>query len=183
MEITYENFLAFVKDKFKSDKAKAALIKNKAIQVIEEFKSNNPVYYEKLYERLQKIIQEEEERRRKNALYFTASVECEEIYNEAIHEEEERKKVFGDYQAAPFEFSLYSELYEISKKRDESIKLTKDVFAKIFPETKIVDWKNKQSSERKLKEIIYDELNKNGFSEDDIIPMTDKIITLAKNRI
>jgi type I restriction enzyme, R subunit len=183
MEITYENFLAFVKGKFKNDKAKAALIKNKAIQVIEEFKSNNPVYYEKLYERLQKIIQEEEERRRKNALYFTASVEYEEIYNEAIHEEEERKKVFGDYPAVPFEFSLYSELYEISKKRDESIKMTKDVFAKIFPETNIVDWKNKQSSERKLKEIIYDELSKNGFSEDDIMPMTDKIITLAKNRI
>ncbi len=183
MEITYENFLAFVKGKFKSDKAKAALIKNKAIQVIEEFKSNNPIYYEKLRERLEKLIHEEEERRRKNALYFTASARYEEIYDEAIHEEEERKKVFGDYQAAPFEFSLYSELYEISKKRDESIKLTKDVFAKIFPETKIVDWKNKASSERKLKEMIYDELSKNGFSEDDIMPMTDKIITLAKNRI
>lgn len=183
MEITYENFLAYVKGKFKSPRAKSALVKNKAIQVIEEFKSNNPVYYEKLYERLQKIIQEEEQRRRKDSAYFTAPEKYEEIYNEAIHEEEERKKVFGDYQATPFEFSLYSQLYEENKNREESIKLTKEIFYQILPETKIVDWKNKDTSERKLTEIIYDNLNKNGISEDKIMDMTEKIIMLAKNRI
>lgn len=183
MEITYENFLAFVKGKFKSDRAKAALIKNKAIQVIEEFKSNNPVYYEKLRERLEKIIQEEELRRRRDATYVTPSARYEEIYNEAIHEEEERKKVFGDYQATPFEFSLYSELFEITKNREKSIKLTKEMFAKILPETKIVGWKMKTGSEKKLKEIMYDELSKNGFSDDKILELTDKIITVAKNRL
>ena len=183
MEITYENFLAYVKGKFKSPRAKTALIKNKTIQVIEEFKSNNPVYYEKLYERLQKIIQEEEQRRRKDSTYFTAPEKYEEIYNEAIHEEEERKKVFGDYQATPFEFSLYSQLYEENKDREESIKLTKEIFYKILPETKIVDWKNKTTSERKLKEIIYDNLSNKGISEDKIMDATEKIITLAKNRL
>jgi len=183
MEITYENFLAYVKGKFKSPSAKTALIKNKTIQVIEEFKSNNPVYYEKLRERLEKIIQEEEQRRRKDSTYFTAPEKYEEIYNEAIHEEEERKKVFGDYQATPFEFSLYSQLYEENKNRKESIKLTKEIFYQILPETKIVDWKNKTTSERKLKEIIYDNLNKNGIAEDKIMDTTEKIITLAKNRL
>lgn len=183
MEITYENFLAYVKGKFKSPRAKTALIKNKTIQVIEEFKSNNPVYYEKLYERLQKIIQEEEQRRRKDSTYFTDPSKYEEIYNEAIHEEEERKKVFGDYQATPFEFSLYSQLYEENKDREESIKLTKEIFYKVLPETKIVDWKNKTTSERKLKEIIYDNLSNKGISEDEIMDATEKIITLAKNRL
>lgn len=183
MEITYENFLAYVKGKFKSPRAKTALIKNKTIQVIEEYKSNNPVYYEKLRERLEKIIQEEEQRRRKDSTYFTAPEKYEEIYNEAIHEEEERKKVFGDYQATPFEFSLYSQLYEESKNREESIKLTKEIFYQILPETKIVDWKDKTTSERKLKEIIYDNLSKKGLSEDKIMDNTDKIIALAKNRL
>jgi len=71
MEITYENFLVFVKKNVKSPRAQTALIKNKAIQVIEELKWNNPVYYEKLSERLQKIIEEEKKRRRENAQYFT----------------------------------------------------------------------------------------------------------------
>ena len=183
MEITYENFVALVNGKFKSDRAKAALIKNKAIQVIEELKSNNPVYYEKLRERLEKIIQEEEIRRRQNAAYITPSARYEEIYNEAIHEEEERKKIFGNYKAAPFEFSLYSELFEVTKDREKSITLTRDMFSKILPETRIVGWKIKTGSEKKMKEIIYDELGKNGFQEDKILEMTDKIITVAKNRL
>ena len=183
MEITYENFVALVNGRFKSDRAKAALIKNKAIQVIEELKSNNPVYYEKLRERLEKIIQEEEIRRRQNAAYITPSARYEEIYNEAIHEEEERKKIFGDYQAAPFEFSLYSELFEVTKDREKSITLTRDMFAKILPETGIVGWKIKTGSEKRMKEIIYDELDKNGFPEDKILEMTDRIITVAKNRL
>ena len=183
MEITHENFIAFVNGRFKSDRAKAALIKNKAIQVIEELKSNNPVYYEKLRERLEKIIQEEEIRRRQNAAYVTPSARYEEIYNEAIHEEEERKKIFGDYQATPFEFSLYSELFEVTKDREKSVTLTRDMFSKILPETRIVGWKIKTGSEKKMKEIIYDELGRNGFPEDKILEMTDKIITVAKNRL
>ncbi|MEX2313007.1 MAG: type I restriction enzyme endonuclease domain-containing protein, partial [Nitrosopumilaceae archaeon] len=62
-DISYENFIAFVKKKVKSQRAQAALVKNKAMQVIQEFASNNPVYYEKIRERLEKIIKEEEERR------------------------------------------------------------------------------------------------------------------------
>jgi type I restriction enzyme R subunit len=82
MEITYENFLAFVKKKVKTDRARAALIKNKAIQVISEFAANNPAYYEKLRERLEKLIEEENERRKKNAAYFTNPKLYEQIYNE-----------------------------------------------------------------------------------------------------
>ena len=68
MEITHENFLAFVKKNFpQSKRAQAAIIKNKAIKVIEELMPNNPAYYERLYERLQRIIQDEEKRRLKNA--------------------------------------------------------------------------------------------------------------------
>ena len=60
--------------------------------MIEELKPNNPAYYERLYERLRRIIQDEEERRLKNADYFTDPEKFEEIYNEALAEEEEREK-------------------------------------------------------------------------------------------
>lgn len=183
MEITYENFLAFVKKKVKSDRARTALIKNKAIMVIEEFKSNNPAYYERLRERLEKIIQEEYERRKKNADYFTNPELYEEIYNQAISEEEERKKVFGDYEATPLEFSIYGELNQIKKDRNVAIDLTKELFSKLKPETEIVGWKNKTSTEKNMKAILYDTLSDAEFQEDKIEELTDKIITLAKNRL
>lgn len=179
MEITYENFLAFV-DKFKSNRARTALVKNKAIQVIQELKGNNPAYYEKLWERLQRIIDEEKSRRKEDADYFG---KYKEIYESAIHEEKERKKVFGDYEAHPFEFALYSELQEILNNRDKSINATKAIFPKIFQETQIVGWKHKTSTEKKIMEILYDELGDIGFPEDKIDEFAKKIIEIAKHRI
>jgi type I restriction enzyme R subunit len=46
----------------------------------------NPVYYEKLRERLEKIIEEEERRRIKDASYFN---KLKGIYNEALNPEKE----------------------------------------------------------------------------------------------
>jgi len=182
MEITYENFLAFVKKKVKSERAQTALIKNKAIQVIEELKGNNPAYYEKLWERLQKLIEEEEKRRRENAQYFTHPEVYEEIYDKALAEEKERQKVFGDYNATQFEFSLYGELNK-EKNRQESIELTKNIYAKIKPETEIVSWKRRTDSEKNIKIVIYDVLSDAGFTDEQFSELSEKIITLAKNRL
>ena len=182
VDVTYENFLAYV-NKFKTPKAKAALIKNKTIQVIKEFSSNNPAYYEKLWERLQKIIQEEEERRKKDANYFTSPNLYEEVYQAALNEDQERKKVFGDYQATPFEFAVYGELQQIKDNPTESIKVTKSLFSKLFLETKIVGWKTKTSTEKNMKSIIYDTLSENETPENKIGEISEKIITLAKNRL
>lgn len=89
MIIAYENFIGLVKKKVKSDRARNALIKNKAIMVIDEFKPNNPTYYERLCKKLEKIIQNEYERRKKNANYVTNPAVYEEIYKQVIHEEQE----------------------------------------------------------------------------------------------
>ena len=48
-EITYDNFLGYAA-KFKNERARTALIKNKARQIIQEFAPTNPAYYEKLRE-------------------------------------------------------------------------------------------------------------------------------------
>ena len=89
-EITYDNFLSYVSSKFKSDRARTALVKNKARQVIRDLSLNNPVYYEKLRERLEKIIGEEKERRKKDADYFN---DYKKILQEALDEDKERKKI------------------------------------------------------------------------------------------
>jgi hypothetical protein len=86
-EITYENFLGFVA-KFKIERARTALVKNKARQIIREHGPYNPAYYEKLRERLEKIIQEEEKRRKDDASYFN---NYKKIYEEALNEGKNEK--------------------------------------------------------------------------------------------
>lgn len=182
MEITRENFLVFVKKVApQSRRAQAALIKNKAIQVIKELVPNNQIYYEKLYEKLQKIIRDEAERRQNNANYFTGPEVFEEIYKEVLAEEEEQKKVFGDYEATQFEFSLYSRLNQ-TKDRKKSIYLTKEIFAKIKPLASIVDYKKNSSVEKRIKQIVYETL-KSDMEYEQILDIMEETIMLTRNRL
>ena len=181
-EITHENFLAIVKKNMStSRRAQAALIRNKARQVIEEMMPNNPAYYEKLYEKLQKIIQDEEERRKTNANYFTGPEKFEVIYNEALAEEKERKKVFGDYKATQFEFSLYSRLSQTLNRKD-SINLTKEIFVRLKPQTRIVDYKTNPSVEKEIKKIVYEALG--SYMEDkQRLIIIEETVMLVRNRL
>jgi type I restriction enzyme R subunit len=65
----------------KQRRARTALIKNKARQIISELAPTNPAYYEKLRERLERIIQQDEKRRRDDASYFN---DIANVYNEAL---------------------------------------------------------------------------------------------------
>lgn len=47
-----------------------------------------------------------------------------------------------------------------------------------MPETEIVEWYNKPSVKRKTEEITYDILDSSGIPEDDITPLSDKILLL-----
>ena len=48
-EVTYSNFLGYAA-RINNERARTALIKNKARQIIKEFAPTNPAYYEKLRE-------------------------------------------------------------------------------------------------------------------------------------
>jgi type I restriction enzyme, R subunit len=102
-EVTYDNFLGYAA-KFKSERARTALIKNKARQIIQELAPTNPAYYEKLRERLEKIIEQEEKRRKDDASYFNILAQ---IYKEELDTEKQRKKLGF---STPFEFAVYEEL-------------------------------------------------------------------------
>ena len=179
-EITYENFLGYAA-KFKSERARTALVKNKARQIIKELAPTNPVYYEKLRERLEKITEEEERRRIKDASYFN---KLKVIYNEALSTEKERKRLGFSTQ---FEFAVYELLLESLKKDEKASRdITNAVVGKIKQEARIVGWKAKRSSEKKMSAAIYDILlennnDNNNFPEDKANELTTKIIDLAKN--
>jgi type I restriction enzyme, R subunit len=173
-EVTYDNFLGYAA-KFKSDRARTALVKNKARQIIQELAPTNPVYYEKLRERLEKIIEEEEHRRVKDASYFN---KIKEVYDEASNSEKERKKLGFSTE---FEFALYALLLKSLNKDEKAFRdVTNAIFAKVKEEVGIVGWKTKRSSEKKLSIAIYDILAENNYPEDKANELTAKIIELAK---
>ena len=172
-EVTYDNFLSYA-SKFKTEKARTALIKNKARQIIREQAPTNPVYYEKLRERLERIIDEEEKRRKENANYFNQYAQ---VYKEALDTEEQRKKLGFPTE---FEFAIFEELDSIKKDKELSKTVTKKIFKKVSEEAKLIGWKTKRSSEKKMRIDIYDILSENKYPDKSIKVITQRIIDLAK---
>ena len=160
--------------KFKNERARTALIKNKARQIIREHAPYNPAYFEKLRERLEKIIQEEEKRRKGDASYFN---NYKKIYEEALNEERKRKELGF---STPFEFAIYEELKSLKNNDSISKNISRAIFDKIKEETGIVGWKTKKSSEKRMSIIIYDILNEHKFRDDKVNELTQQFMELAK---
>lgn len=179
-DITHENFIEIMRKNINSDRAKAALIKARAIMVIGELSQYNPDFYESLRERLQKLIDDEEEKRKMSAGHFISSKQYEEIYKLALSEEKERKIVFKDYVASQFEFAVYAKL---CKKRSKAvaIDLAKMIYKRIIPETEIVEWRIKIGVEKRILAILYDVLDEADFDDPDIDRISNEILILARN--
>ena len=90
------------------------------------------------------LIDLEEKRRKDDASYFDKIVE---VYKEALNTEEQRKKLGF---STPFEFAVYEELQSIRDDKNVSKVTTNSIFRKIQEETKIVGWKTKTSSKKKM---------------------------------
>jgi len=177
-EITDQTFLSDV-EKFKSEKAKTALIKNKARLIISEKAHLNPVYYERMKDRLEKMIEEENEGRKEDAYYFN---HFKEILEELNEQENEWKKLG---LTNSFEHSIFEGLLKITKNKDLTIEVTKKISKGIREETQLVGWKNKTSSEKQLGITIYDILTQtqNKKLEDNVDELTRNIIDQAKNHL
>lgn len=177
-EVTYDNFFGYAA-KFKTDRARTALIKNKARQIISELAPTNPKYYEKLRERLERIIEQEEKRRKDDATYFNQIAE---VYNDAVNQDKERKKLGFSTQ---FEFAVFEELQSQNNKEDGGV-ISKDITSAIYDSIKeinIVGWKTKKGSDKRISVTIYDTLTKNNFPEDRINDLIPKIVELAKRSL
>ena len=103
------------------------------------------------------------------------------LFTMALAEEKERKKVFGDYKATQFEFSLYSRLSQTLNRKD-SINLTKEIFVRLKPQTRIVDYKTNPSVEKEIKKIVYEALG--SYMEDkQRLIIIEETVMLVRNRL
>ena len=50
-------------------------------------------------------------------------------------------------------------------------------------ETEIVGWRTKNSVEKNMKTILYDTLSSEGFEDEKLSEISEKILTLAKNKL
>jgi len=175
-EITEETFLSDVA-KFKSERAKAALIKNKAKLIIAEKAHLNPAYYERMKERLEKLIREEEEGRKDDANYFNRYKE----FLQELYEQQEERKKLGLSNA--FEHAIFEGLFKLTKDKELSKRTTRKISDGIKDETQLVGWKTKTSSEKQLSMTIYDILTgtRNRKLVEKVDDLTRQIINLAKN--
>ena len=179
-EVTDETFLSDVLKETKNKKARTALVKNKVRQIIEEKAHLNPVYYEKMKERLEAIIREEREERSEDADYFNR---YEKILKDLYGQEEERKKL-GFTNS--FEFAVYETLLRDVNDGNFSKDITRKIFEGIKQEiTNIPDWQNKLTSQKKLESTIYDILNETGNKKiiNDIDNIIEQIVVLAKRNL
>jgi type I restriction enzyme R subunit len=177
-KVTNETFLVDIL-KFKTDNARTALVKSKIRQIIEEKNNENPVYYEKISERLEKLIDEDERKRRDTAKFFNR---YKEILEDMIQVGEERKRLGF---TTTFEHAIYELLLQITAEDEAfSKKITKKIYQEIKPETEIIGWKTKRDSQKRISLIIYDLLheteNKAFVQREDMInEITEKIVDLA----
>ena len=171
-EITDSTFLSDAVKLTKSEKARTALVKNKARQIITEKAHLNPAYYEKMKERLENLINDEKEERKEDADYFNS---YKKILEELLEQEKEREKLG---LANAFEHAIFEELLKITKNKELSKSITKKIAENIKTETDLVGWKTKRSSQKQLSIIIYDILSesKNKKIENKIDDLTEEFI-------
>ena len=170
--VTHETFLVEI-GKFKDKRARNALIRRQCIAIIKERGPDNPSYYEELDERLKRIINDEEGRREESADYFGR---YQAVFEGALHEADEREKLGFEN---PFEFAVFGKIQEIVKDSEKSKELSEAINQKILSRM-IIDWKDKQTPQDKMKEDWYDILKKNGIDTDKILKLMDEMMNLAR---
>jgi type I site-specific restriction-modification system R (restriction) subunit len=79
-----------------------------------------------------------------------------------------------------FEFAVYELLESVKRDQKLSKNVTEKIFKKVSEETKLIGWKTKRSSEKKMKIDIYDILAEHKYPDKSIEVMIQKIIDLAK---
>jgi hypothetical protein len=75
---------------------------------------------------------------------------------------------------------LYEELESVKRNEELSKAMTEKISKKLNEEVKLIGWKTKRSSEKKMSIDIYYTLVENKYPETNIEVVTQRIIDLAK---
>jgi len=163
--------------KIKKKSAQNAALAGRISSIIKMKMPDNPVFYTSLEDQLNELIRGEEEQRLDAQKIFE---DLTSIHKEAL-EEEKRRNELGLENG--FEFAVYSEIKKILDNEKTCVKISLEVFEKLYLLTQYVDWPEKVMVRKEMEKLIYSILTANEFSEDHIDEITEKIIELAKRHL
>jgi len=163
--------------KIKKKSAQNAALAGRISSIIKMKMPDNPVFYTSLEDQLNELIRGEEEQRQDAQKIFE---DLTSIHKEAL-EEEKRRNELGLENG--FEFAVYSEIKKILDNEKTCIKISLEVFEKLYALTQYVDWPEKVMVRKEMEKLIYGILTADDFPEDHIDEITEKIIELAKRHL
>ena len=162
---------ALVKDLPGNDNARAETIDNNLQHEIVKKMSSNEVYYGKLSEMLQKII---EQRRIEAITYEEYLRQVVELAQSILHPEDS-----GDYPESVKNSGAKRALYDFfDKDEDLAISIDAAVHSAIRP-----DWKRNFQKQRNIQTAIYENLLANGYSEDDAAEKVNLVYDLVGRQV
>ncbi|MHA1827130.1 MAG: type I restriction endonuclease subunit R [Candidatus Heimdallarchaeaceae archaeon] len=160
-------------EKLTSHEAKASEIEHAIKHEITFKVHEDPVYYESLRERLDRIIRDFKEGRINAAKQLEL---LKEVLEDMRHPERQAEKTGVDPKVSPF-YNLLSENEEV-----DGLKEIAERIYKKLDELAVVDWSLKEDVKREMRRQIKRILRASGYSRDKIESITLKIIDLAKAR-
>ncbi len=178
-------------EKLKSDEAKASEIEHAVKHEITFKVYEDPVYYESLKERLDRIISDFKEGRINAAKQLEL---LKEVLEDMRHPE--KQAISGiDSKIAPFyniinessesskEFRVREDIapYGISKNLSDPKDISKEIYAAL-DELAVVDWQLKEDVKREMRRKIKRILRATGYPNDKIESVTVKMLDLARAR-
>lgn len=184
----------FEKDTFKEEvervegkAARADMIAHRTKKTIEEKFEEDPVFYQKFSELIKKAIDDYRSKRISEVEYYNNVVD----YMEAVRTrtDQDTPEILNNRDVAK---AFYGIVYEAVQKKEGDPKLRKELVAKvglgiddILIKNKVVDWAHKQDVQNTILNEIDDYLldhKELGLSFEDVDPILEKVINVAKRR-
>lgn len=161
-------------EKLSTPEAKASEIEHAIKHEISVKIDENPVFYESLRERLQRLINDYRENRINSAEQLKL---LRDILEELRTPERRAAKLGVDTDVAPF----YELIAERSEDGDEIKSVAKEIYL-CLKEFTVVDWQQKEDTKRELRRQIKRILRAATYPADNIQDMTARIMDLAARR-
>lgn len=155
-----------------SDDARASEMEHALKFEIRVKREENPVYYDSLKEKLEKLIQERKEKRIEMANLLDS-------LRDLTEEAQSVQKKAKDMGFNTFEFGLFEILQKEGLSEDSLKRLTKGI-SKELDETLVVDWASKENIQREARKMIKRSLRANNCPEEKLDEITPQILDLAR---
>lgn len=155
-----------------SDEAKASEMEHALRFEIRVKREENPVYYDSLKEKLERLIEERKAKRIEMALLLDS---LRELTDEAKNVQEKAKELGLN----KFEFGVYETLQKEGLKQETLKQLTKKI-SKELDEILVIDWSSKENVQREARKTIKRSLRAFDCPEEKLDGITPQIIDLAR---